>query len=391
MKIAVFRSSVSQCFARTLFPAPIVLLFFFFPPAIAQNNLGRIHGKITDSITLKPISDVSVFIPFTSIGTITNSNGEYNLGQIPAGEIQIGFRHISYGPRSFLFNLQPGAEIQFNLALAEVTIEIDPVIKRAGEIEWVFGMILFKELFLGDPDEVSCVLKNPQSLHFYYDGDVIYGLARDPLKISNNYLGYDITYYLDYFKFDKNKTPGTSLGANEYFAYGGLSFYTDKAARLNSKKTKWENNRIAEFQGTFRNFLQDLFQDNFWDKQFYLRKVQSDGPDSIFSWDSGQSKGRFIRYHHNQEFALSDSILIDGPGKDEKNLAFSGSLLVFFRISSSENPKGERVCLLDLDNGSLVFDRNGNYRVISGSLNWIYLGNQKRLRNMLPLDYEPNR
>jgi hypothetical protein len=160
---------------------------------------------------------------------------------------------------------------------------------------------------------------------------------------------------------------------------------------LNSKKTKWENNRIAEFQGTFRNFLQDLFQDNFWDKQFYLRKVQSDGPDSIFSWDSGQSKGRFIRYHYNQEFALSDSILIDGPGKDEKNLAFSGSLLVFFRISSSENPKGERVCLLDLDNGSLVFYRNGNYRVISGSLNWIYLGNQKRLRNMLPLDYEPNR
>jgi hypothetical protein len=364
-----------------------ILLLFLFPSGIAQINTCRIYGRVTDSVSLKPISDVSVFIPFTSTGTITNANGEYILDQIPPGLIQLVFRHITYAAKTFEFNIGQQDSIRWDVAMPEVTIEIGEVIRQAGQIEWAYGLILFKELFLGDPYETSCILKNPRDLFFYFDGDVIYGQARQPLKISNSYLGYDITYYLDYFKFDKNKNPYAPRGENEYFAYGGLAFYADKGANARVKKTKWKKNRSAEFQGTLRSFLQEIYQDSVNDRNFNLKEVQAAGSDSIFHWEMGQLKGRFIRYNRDKVFPARDSVMGYGPGRNQKSLRLPGPMLVFYKHQNSTKIIKERVCLLDLDQGTLIFDGNGNYHMENGTLNWVYLDNLKRLRNMLPLDY----
>ena len=367
----------------------LVLLFFLSLSAAAQNNLCRVYGRVTDSVSLQPIPDVSVFVPFTSRGTITNAKGEYNLDQLTAGEVQVSFRHIAYTPQSRFFSISPNDSIQCDLQMTEATIEISEVTKQAGSIDWVYGMILFKEMFLGDPYETSCILKNPRDLSFYFDGDVIYGQAKQPLKISNSYLGYDITYYLDYFKFDKNKNPATGLGTHEYFAYGGLALYTGKNAHARVKKTKWKNNREEEFRISLKHFLQDLYQDTTSNKKFCLREVEATGPDSVFYWDMGQSKGSFIRYSSDKEFIAGDNTLVSGPDPGLKTLRLSGPLLVFFREPMAPVDSVQRVCLLEADRGLVVFDGDGNYRLTGGNLNWIYLDNQKRLRNMLPMDYDP--
>lgn len=368
----------------------LVLLFFLLPPAFSQNRLCRIYGRVTDSVSMKPIEDVSVFIPFTSSGTITNSNGEFSLGQVPPGEVQVGFRHIAYAPATRLVNLRIMDSVRCDVPMAEATIEINEVVKMAGQIEWDYGYLLFKELLLGDLYETSCILKNPRDLSFYSDGNVIYGYARRPLKISNTYLGYDITYYLDYFKFDKNNDPDINPGRNQYFAFGGMGYYTDKDISSRIRRTKWKNNRESEFQGNLKDFLQDLYrQDSFWDKKYYLQKVQDEGTDSIFFWDIGQSKGSYIRYSHDETFPVGDSVLNQGPGPDLKKLSLPGPMLVFYSNPNLNDIPYNRVCLIELNQGTLLFDKQGNYHMEGGELNWIFLDDQKRLRNLLPVDYDP--
>ncbi|MFA6126265.1 MAG: hypothetical protein WC699_03075 [Bacteroidales bacterium] len=251
-------------------------------------------------------------------------------------------------------------------------------------------MILFREIFLGDSYQTSCIIRNPGDLYFYFDGDVIYGQSRNPLKITNNYLGYDITYYLDYFKFDKNRNQPAALGQNEFFAFGGLAFYTDKNAGDKVKKTKWIRNRVTEFQGSLRDFLQDFFHDAFWDRKYCLRKVDENGPDSIFYWDAGQAKGRYLRYDRMTEFPADKSVLTRGPADNLMTLSLPGPMLVFFDFLDTPDISDDRVSLLELNQGDLVFDRNGNLVANGSGLNWIDLDNQKRLKNTLPLDYEPN-
>lgn len=368
-----------------------ILLFFLVPLTIAQNKPCRIYGRVTDSVSLKPIADVSVFVPFTSRGTITNSNGEYSLNLVPEGELILGFRHVSYAPRTFEALIKKQDSIQLDVVMSEVVIEINEVIKEAGKIDRSYGLLLLKELLLGDVYETSCILKNPKDLFFYSDGDIIYGQSRQPMKITNTYLGYDITYYLDYFKFDRNRNPVTGLGGNEFFTFGGLAYYADKGANARVKKTKWIKNRAVEFQGTLRCFLHDLYLDSVKTRKFYLREVLPEGPDSIFHWDTGQLKGRYLRYSREKEFSINDSVLVRGPGPIQRTLILPGPMLVFFDNLNTPDRSDDRACLLEVDRNILVFDNMGNWRTVNGSLNWVFLDNRKRLRNMLPLDYEPSR
>ncbi len=369
---------------------PIILACFFFLPLNGQVGSGSIYGRIKDSASLEPITNVDVFIPFTSIGTLTDSNGEYSLNHIPAGTVRVSFRHISYRPEVQEFTINQYDSARFDVILKEAIIEIEEVTKTVNKVEWIYGLILFKEMVLGDPYESSCVLKNPKDLFFYRDGDIISGHARNPLKISNTYLGYDISYYLDDFRFDKNKNPVATYYNDEYFTFGGLAVYSDKGAERRVKKTKWIRNRQAEFQGSLNQFLRDVYQDSTQSRKFCLREISLDGQDSIFFWDKEQSEGRFIRYSRDEDFVLGDSVLVNGPDPDQKTLILPGPMLVLFNYLNTPVLSDDRVCLLEAEKGIIVFDSDGQCRTINGSLTWIFLDSKKLLRNMLPLDYDPS-
>ncbi|WP_018615648.1 SusC/RagA family TonB-linked outer membrane protein [Segetibacter koreensis] len=64
-----------------LFVLNISFFLLFCFAANSQNN--TVRGKITDSIG-KPLSDVSVLVKGTRIGTSTNASGEFVLNQVPA-------------------------------------------------------------------------------------------------------------------------------------------------------------------------------------------------------------------------------------------------------------------------------------------------------------------
>ncbi len=84
----------------------IIFLYLLIFPAILSigGNIPSltIRGKIIDSDTLKPLSEVNVSIlsETNSIGTLTNHNGELYLWNLPNGSTELYITLDGYHPKT---------------------------------------------------------------------------------------------------------------------------------------------------------------------------------------------------------------------------------------------------------------------------------------------------
>src|SRR5688572_25498869 len=89
----------------------------------------RISGKVFNSQSL-PLPFASVLIKGTTIGTTSNSNGEYFLDLAP-GEYTIVCQHVGYEKREKLLTV--GDEpIVFNFVLKAVTLSLQEIVIKPG-------------------------------------------------------------------------------------------------------------------------------------------------------------------------------------------------------------------------------------------------------------------
>src|SRR3989337_762330 len=74
---------------------------FFCAPALtplgAQDLTGTIRGVVVDSLTNQPVADVNVFVEGTRRGAVTNNDGSYVIGGVPAGTYTVRARRIGFG------------------------------------------------------------------------------------------------------------------------------------------------------------------------------------------------------------------------------------------------------------------------------------------------------
>ncbi len=86
-----------------------------------------IFGFITDENN-KPVEIANITIPFTSIGTISDSKGYYEL-TVPANQdINISYTYVGYHTIDTVFNLKPDERKQVNISLTQDFNQIQEVI-----------------------------------------------------------------------------------------------------------------------------------------------------------------------------------------------------------------------------------------------------------------------
>ena len=188
-----------------------------FSMGFGQNNYADVSGVVTD-IKGNPLPDLTVFVPFTSIGTTTNIKGEYSLSRLIPGKIELVFRHVAYKALSKTILAESNESIKLDVSLEENTIELAEIVKRADPANWELGWEKFKTHVLGDQMGRYCKVSNPKDLYFYYDGERLTGHATKPLEIINNYLGYKLVYFLDYFWLQEGKLLPDDLAPKTTFA-----------------------------------------------------------------------------------------------------------------------------------------------------------------------------
>lgn len=232
--------------------------------SFAQRNTS-IKGIVINAETNEPIAKASVFINNTTYGTICDEAGNFHLSQLPSGAIELTVTAIGFETQVVKADAHTGT---VSVGLLPKIFSLDAVaITPADKEGWTKYGTTFLESFIGYSDFAKqCKLLNKNALDFYFDKDtyILTVRAKEPLKITNEATGYNITYWLDDFTFD-------FITRKLYFR--GNSQYENIATKKEKKKKKWNENRGSAYNGSLYHFMRSVYAGNVAAQGFQVRAL----------------------------------------------------------------------------------------------------------------------
>jgi hypothetical protein len=238
----------------------LAFLSFFIHLTIYSQTL--IKGKITSSKG-EVLEGASVYLNNTTIGTITNNKGEFQL-KINEGNYDLVISFLGYKTKQTSINTNTLVHF-LNFKMNPETNILDEVVLRKTkyDADWKYNLSRFKQAFLGRTQLAEqCEILNPKSIHFYYDSKAnkLTAFAKEPLRIKHKGLGYLINYDLIDFEL-KNK----QLFFSGYARYQNLR---------KSIRNKWKRNRLIAFNGSKMHFLRSLLSQKVKEEGFVVNQFK---------------------------------------------------------------------------------------------------------------------
>ena len=94
-------------------------------PGVLQAQTGTIRGRVVDAASNQPLSDVQVRVENSTLGALTQANGEYVLGNVPAGRATVSARRVGYAASRQVVEVPAGGSVtqDFTLRVAAVTLD----------------------------------------------------------------------------------------------------------------------------------------------------------------------------------------------------------------------------------------------------------------------------
>ncbi len=238
------------------------MFFFIFPIQLFCQNL---TGSIIDKITNQPVEFATVYINGTTIGTISDKNGNFSLEKLTF-PCEIVVSHISYIP--IIFPLKENSNYNYKITLNQRLIELGQVSVKEQNLRDE-NIKQFCMEFLGtDVWGRNAKLENEDELIFmteYFDenapnGELI-GKQKSfivessaPLKISMPLLGYDLQF--DLIKF--SKSFNSEFGKYEIHILGYYYFMPfERNSKIKTKKFK--RNRLDVYYNSAQHFCRSLY------------------------------------------------------------------------------------------------------------------------------------
>ncbi|CAL2103518.1 conserved exported protein of unknown function [Tenacibaculum sp. 190130A14a] len=222
-----------------------ILFLFFSSLSFSQITL---EGSVVSSDN-KPLEGASVYFNNTTIGTITNANGKFNL-KVKEGNYLLIVSFLGYQTKQLSINSKNKNQ-KIKVILEEETNVLNEVIvkKIVYDHVWKNNLIHFKRAFLGKSAAAQkCKILNEKDLYFSYDHDTntFKAFSKKKLLIKNKELGYIITYDLVDFIMHDDK-----------LFFSGYAQFKDLRKKVRSK---YHRNRIKAFNGSRMHFLRSLLE-----------------------------------------------------------------------------------------------------------------------------------
>ncbi|WP_299098456.1 carboxypeptidase-like regulatory domain-containing protein [uncultured Winogradskyella sp.] len=226
-------------------------------------------GTVVDKTTQQPIETVAIYFDNTTLGTTTDSNGEFSISYTDAVQSTLVISYLGY-EKIFIsdYRLKTNMKIELieaNSALDEVHIEYDDGLTRRQKLR------LFKKEFLGvSKYGKSCKILNEEDLVLKYDkkNKALYANSKVALKIENRALNYEITYDLIDFEINfKYANLNTVEFTVKSVFYYGTSFYRNLE---DSDKPKTIKNRERVYNGSIQHFMRSLYNENLRDEDYFI-------------------------------------------------------------------------------------------------------------------------
>jgi len=239
--------------------------FLFLLLGLVSHGQITVKGIVLDAQRNTPISNASVFLNTTSVGTVTNEQGNFSLA-IPNGKYELVVSSIGYETNAQSISSTASSFITIKLKLKTELMEtviIEPYEKDG----WKKWGSFFIESFIGTSSLANnCQIKNIQVIRFRNSRqrNELSAYANEPLIIENKALGYTIRYQLEMFKYDFN---------TKYLTYAGYPFFQPMKGSI-GKQRRWENSRKEAYFGSIMHFMRAVYRNKIIDEGFEIHPLQ---------------------------------------------------------------------------------------------------------------------
>lgn len=328
----------------------LIVIYFSIQSICAQS----IKGIVLDANTNEPIESASVYFDGTTIGTSTNSKGNFEI-RLAEGVISpliisfLGYQKVmldEYQSSKF-YKILLHEDLN---TLDEVVISADDGMTKAEKLKQ------FRREFLGNTENgKSCSILNESDLILRYNSSKkqLTASARRPILVQNDNLEYLISFDLQDFVIEYNYVD---LLKNHYgihsVIYLGTSFYTDQDS-LNSRKII--KKRDKAYEGSHLHFMRALSKKSLNEEGYKIFDGRFEVPPYKFITVEPVENSQNVR------------VTVEKPL----------SILYDKKLQSAMQVNGE----------NFIIDQYGNYAPIPNVLFGGDIGNQ-RLGDALPFDYQ---
>ncbi len=237
---------------------------FLFLAFLYSSNLFcqiTIRGKVLSKDN-EVLQGASVYLNNTSIGTITNNQGEFNL-KVKNGHYDLVVSFLGYEKHLLKVNNKSYENIQIHLAPSNDVLDEVTIKKVVYDDEWKYNLSRFKQAFFGKTNFAKqCSIINEKDILFKFNPktNTLSAYAKRPIKIKNKALGYLITYELIDFSITSNQ-----------LTFSGYSQFQNLKKKL---KKKWIANRVTAYQGSRMHFFRSLLNKNLKQEGFIVNQFK---------------------------------------------------------------------------------------------------------------------
>lgn len=228
----------------------LVTCFLF----LCETTIGQtLEGVVLDAKTKTPIETATVYFDNTTLGVITNSNGEFSIRYTKAIQSPLIISFLGY-KKQIISDYRSKNKITVLLeenteALSEVLVNANDGMTRRQKLKF------FRKEFLGTSRfGNSCKILNEDDIVIRYNKKerILTAYTKAPLQIENKALQYLITYDVTTFnlRFYSLNKDVKSVGFHGTTYYRNLEIFDEKKAI---------KNRAKAYQGSRLKFMRALY------------------------------------------------------------------------------------------------------------------------------------
>jgi hypothetical protein len=233
---------------------------------LAGNSQRLLKGIVVDDEKNRPISNASVFLNTTTFGTVTNSQGSFELS-IPNGKYELIVSSIGYDTYSETIITDKVPDF-ITIKLKVKTQVMQTVVVEPYEKDgWNKWGKFFLENFVGSSANAqSCRIKNTSVIHFRNSKkkNELTAIADEPLIIENKALGYTLQYQLESFVYNFK---------SRYLIYTGYPFFQPMKGNA-ARQKRWEKRRSEAYSGSMMHFMRAVYRNKLAEENFEVRSLQ---------------------------------------------------------------------------------------------------------------------
>jgi hypothetical protein len=239
---------------------------FFLNILFAQNNF-TIAGNVINEVTGTPMQAASVFAQNTTLGTVTDAEGNFSI-TLPNGGYELIISYTGFKSEiQRITSADASQKLSFKLKEKEKELETVSIVS-SNEVKDGLAKYgdFFKAEFIGKTSNAKlCSIQNPEVLHFFFSKkkNRLKITATEPVIVKNEALGYNIKYALDSFTHEYK---------NEISVYSGYPLYENMQGD-SMQMQRWQAARVEAYQGSMLHFMRAVYSKTLEQDKFELQFI----------------------------------------------------------------------------------------------------------------------